>query len=578
MHIKQLHTIKQQGQEQANGRFTQGQIVRGRVVQLYPKNLVRIEIGSFQFIAQLETPLEHGERYFFQVKDIKQHVHLQVIQQLAKPSKNEWQQLLEYMGIKQTKMHEQLIERMIQAEVPFTNRTFQQAVTLLATAPDRSLAMDTLIHMMKRKMPVTNEIFQSLMTFQSSTWTDQLMHTYKELMHKNPHVNEQLFRQLDMWLPVEKQMNKVFAPLHRFVMTHTDLSILHQLRWVIPQIDPHQVRQLEQLSLANRKSHLHTPAQLIAHLGMFDGSSSKTSIQTFQVISSSTASFQSRVTSFAHLLDRVIQTDGRVDQATYANILRAIETFGSINGFPHAQMDSIRQQVPSHVQELEQMMNDLKGLSSTLHQLGGEERQQPTNPRSQLAHVITNWLKYIGHSYERAIAEGQIEPLMDSLKGQLLQVIQAEGIGADRAQSLLHYIQGMQLQTVQETTHMLSVQIQLPAVIGALRSDLHIQFEGKKTRDNSIDPDYCRIVFDLDLAAMERTFIDMHIQNKQVSFIIYNDFPVLKKIAQAFERSLVENLREMDYIVTSIRYQPMQEKPKHASHVRQEKEGIDLKV
>lgn len=581
LRIKQLHTMNQRGQEPTELRVKQGQVVRARVVQLYPNNQARIEFGSFQFIAQLVAPLENGRTYFFQVRDVKQQIHLQVIEQSNKPNKNEWQQLLGYMGMKQSTLNEQFIQRIIQADIPFTNRSLQQAITLLSSSSHSSLAMHTLTHMMQQDMPLTKDIFQSLMTLHSSTWTETLMHAYEEVMRLNTRGSEQLISHLETWLPEKMRLNHMLTPIHRYVMTDTDLRMVRQLRSLIPQIDFRQIEQVERLSLEIRRERFHTPAQLFTHLLKDAGPTRELPIQTWRAISSSPEVFQNQIAHIVEQFDRTLQPHIPVNQTTNAQVIQSIETLGSIGEFPQEQVDVLRQHVRTNAQDLHQIMIDLKEIGQTLHQLIGEDRMNETKPilpRPHMSSILTEWIKQIGRSYERSIVDGQTGELIHSLKGQLLQFIQTQGNSASRAESLLQFIQGMQLQMVQETAHMLSVHMQIPAVIGTLRSDVHVQLEGKKTPDNSLDPNYCRIVFDLDLASLERTFIDMHVQNKQVSFVIYNDFPMLKSIARGLEPSLIENLRKIDYIVTSIRYQSLQEKPKQSSHVRQEKEGIDLKI
>src|SRR5699024_6363826 len=156
-HINHL----KKGTEQASRiRLHPGQIVRGKILQIYPLDRARIQIGSFTFIAQLEAPLNHGESYFFQVDDVKEEVHLRVIQQASEQGTSEWKQLLQMIGSKHSKGREQFVRQLLQSNIPFTKRTLQQMFTLLDQYPEQEKAMKALQVMAQRAWPMTREIME----------------------------------------------------------------------------------------------------------------------------------------------------------------------------------------------------------------------------------------------------------------------------------------------------------------------------------------------------------------------------------------------------------------------------------
>src|SRR5699024_4139685 len=98
-----------------------------------------------------------------------------------------------------------------------------------------------------------------------------------------------------------------------------------------------------------------------------------------------------------------------------------------------------------------------------------------------------------------------------SIKSMLLQIIQqGSQLGAsDKALQLVHFINGMQLQSLQESPHLLQALLQIPGEKFSAYGDMTIQFEGQKTEEGKLNPDFCRILFVLDLANIRETIIDM---------------------------------------------------------------------
>src|SRR5699024_11641377 len=78
-----------------------------------------------------------------------------------------------------------------------------------------------------------------------------------------------------------------------------------------------------------------------------------------------------------------------------------------------------------------------------------------------------------------------------------------------------------------------------------------------------------------------RKMIDMHIQNKQVSFDVYTDFAHIQQVATPFEPTLKANLKKTGYEVTSIHYKALSKhvhKPFHSRTHMDRPEGFDIKI
>ena len=70
--------------------------------------------------------------------------------------------------------------------------------------------------------------------------------------------------------------------------------------------------------------------------------------------------------------------------------------------------------------------------------------------------------------------------------------------------------------------------MQVPLEFFGKRIDATLQWNGRMKEDGKIDPDFARILFYLDLHSLEKTIIDMQVQNRIVSVTVFNADPALQ--------------------------------------------------
>src|SRR5699024_9773216 len=121
-------------------------------------------------------------------------------------------------------------------------------------------------------------------------------------------------------------------------------------------------------------------------------------------------------------------------------------------------------------------------------------------PQEKFLGQIRQMLQYSGLTDENLLAQdivaGQSNQTVKSMLIQMLQ--QDDGVGNERVQQLLHHINGLQLQSVQEVGNFIQANLVIPGEKLALNDDLFIEFESKKTEDGKINPEFCRILFYLE--------------------------------------------------------------------------------
>src|SRR5690625_4086912 len=151
--------------------------------------------------------------------------------------------------------------------------------------------------------------------------------------------------------------------------------------------------------------------------------------------------------------------------------------------------------------------------------------------------------------------------IQQTLKGMLLQFIQQSPANiSDQAQQVLHFLNGLQLNTVHETKHYIQASIQIPGEKIYLNDDLYMDFESKKTEDRKIDTDYCRILFFLNLKNLKETVIDMNIQKRFITLTIYNDTPSLNRLAKIIEQPLQQGLEALNYELSTVQFKSLNTK------------------
>jgi len=83
-----------------------------------------------------------------------------------------------------------------------------------------------------------------------------------------------------------------------------------------------------------------------------------------------------------------------------------------------------------------------------------------------------------------------------------------------------------------------------------------MQWSGRKKKNGSIDPTYCRVLFYLQLENIRETVIDVVVQNSIMKVTILNEqASVLKIVSQSFLAQMKKKLSEAGYQISSISFE-----------------------
>ncbi|QGS68641.1 hypothetical protein CV093_09545 [Oceanobacillus sp. 143] len=159
-----------------------GQIVEGKILQLYPNNKAQILLGMQKMTAQLEANLLVGEKYHFQVQSTGNVIPLKVIgKPLTSHTKTNADRLLKHLGLKTTKANIALVEQLLDRNITFNKTQLIDAIQLLDRKKGNAQTQNVLTEMISRKLPINQYIFEALQTADSTTQIESMKDLLNQL-------------------------------------------------------------------------------------------------------------------------------------------------------------------------------------------------------------------------------------------------------------------------------------------------------------------------------------------------------------------------------------------------------------
>lgn len=168
------------------------------------------------------------------------------------------------------------------------------------------------------------------------------------------------------------------------------------------------------------------------------------------------------------------------------------------------------------------------------------------------------------------------EELTNTLKPLLMQVAEhTESANVkQQAQQLIHHLTAQQLNGAGPFQTM----IQFPLNTGTYQSNALLKWEGKKTKSGVFDPDFCRILFYLDLEHLRETTVDVNVQKRVVTIRIYNDTHQLNELIERFEPLLKKNLESAGYQLSSLKQSKGQPRKSGDQSSPIHLDGVDFRI
>ncbi|RKQ37468.1 hypothetical protein [Oceanobacillus halophilus] len=204
-------------------------------------------------------------------------------------------------------------------------------------------------------------------------------------------------------------------------------------------------------------------------------------------------------------------------------------------------------------------INELQHLLAEV--VGSDKVSVIADPKNQFIQHVQKYFQFAGLDFEYRLFN-QLNQ-RKTIKSLLLEyIVKKDGSTHETALKLLQYLNGVQLQSINETDNFIHFNIQIPGEKIGLTKDFTMQFKSRKRKNGEMNSDYCRIYFFLELAHLKETTIEMHIQQRAVSITIYNNTDNLSILAKRYQPLLKEGLEKLDYYLTNINYKPIQQERK----------------
>jgi len=196
-------------------------------------------------------------------------------------------------------------------------------------------------------------------------------------------------------------------------------------------------------------------------------------------------------------------------------------------------------------------------------------------------------IRSLGLNYEAALLgkEPDFGRLAEMLKPQLLALMHDPSISAalrDAAETVVTRMNGPLLQSGENgVQHQLIMQV--PLEFFGKRIDATLQWNGQMQKDGKIDADFARILFYLELDSIDKTIIDMQVQNRVVTVTVFNADETLKLIGGGpLQERLKEGLESTGYKLSGVFFKNFIEEEKilqkQKKAMKIDGQGVDFRI
>ncbi|MCG3419112.1 hypothetical protein [Oceanobacillus jordanicus] len=558
-----------------------GQVIKGSILKIYPENKAEIQLGSQKMVAQLEASLSAGGKYHFMVQSTDPVIQLKVIgEQLQQQDHLNSLNLLQQLGLKASKRNIVFLQQLIAKKIPFEKPQLTQSFHLLEGSKDKQLTGKMLVEMISNRLPITKNVLEALQSVSNSSFSGRLASAMPELDQANvqPNISQNLQKLVSNHAAISTESKLMGERIN-------NQNLFHLLK-LSGTIEPAQPFDTWRANTTTEQSgrQKDIPFQL-----------SEAQLRNLQTVIDNRATLQQNakllLNSF-HNLPQSIANEGNLDTQLFSRLKEqftqsVLPYLPKNTTFPASSMLQNNRHALSQVYEFLQnaASTTTENIEVTMKQLRDVNLLMAASPKDQFLQHLKHTLSFTGYSYEHDLANKVMQE-QTSLKGVLLQLMQQgdhNNNTTEQSKQLLHFINGLQLQSVQDTGNFLYASLQLPGEKLGLAKDLQLEFEGRKTEDGEIDSSHCRVLFYLDLANLNQTIIDMTVQNRNVSVTIYNQSEEeLRPLAKDYQAVLKNGLNELDYHLSSVMFKPVREEELTGSKRQQSHpssyQGVDFRI
>ncbi|MFJ7751955.1 hypothetical protein ACQKGI_13535 [Peribacillus muralis] len=585
-----------------------GQILFGKVNKVFPNRMAEVQIGDQKMIATLDIPLRTGERHWFQVQ--QQNEGKLVLKALELPDvnysnlKGAAAQLSTHLGMNSDPSAAKLAEYFLKNRLPITKETFQSALQWLKAADSLEAGLPILKTMFVQRLPIVKEVFdallaqvkgepfhkmltslqQQLQAAGSKTETSVKLMAVLDSLHV---ARKSLIQQTGLQQFVAKWLDSDSAP----EMRSGAFSLLQKTGFIPERMT--EAFFLDDLmdGAKTRSGFPDNPMLDKLHQGLQMLSTAKSGALsefgkveiTLQRLMNDLDHVGIKMTADDQLflkkeisLEKISPLSLRLLEDVFTGATAGRKAIGAnmamddllgyLNGDKRQVVeakgkaaDMILQSLKQHPEALTIKDNEKQVLT---HVLKAEYQSVDFTNGSSVAIQLKEWTKLLGLQLEHVLinqsgadmAENSRD--LETLKPLLLKLLneQAPAPIKEMAEQILNRITAQQILS-QENGPVQNLLLTLPLNLGHAQTDLTLQWSGRKTKDGKIDPDYCRVLFYLELEGIKETVIDMQVQNRVINVTVINEQVAhMEEAAKQYLDLLRGNLEKMEYRLSGVAF------------------------
>ncbi|KGA96115.1 hypothetical protein AJ85_09790 [Alkalihalobacillus alcalophilus ATCC 27647 = CGMCC 1.3604] len=535
--------------------FRQGQLMKGQVTKLFPNNIATLSLNGVTVTAKLELGLTVGQTYWFEVLKSKGLPTLRPFIQAGAKEKGQDGEFLEKLGLQAKGKAQTLLQTLQKQSIPFTRQSFLNALSLLNRQNEIGpISIEHVSRMLQQNWPLTAAGYSAFVELDSSEAIGNKISTlYQSLQQHSSEAIKELEANLAKFINgIQREPNNPFALrlFQSFLLEEAGTPLQLGAKQLLERVSG---QTLDVERLVQRVATDLLSSSLIKHEQLTPREQIHSFLQQDQLKISETTESVARV-----LFQRQLSTDE----------LNWTTLFSRSNLTENEQV-VLRQLLDS----------SWKGLVS------------PTENRPAFSSQLQQIFQLLGLQHEAELARTAAINTNDfaSLKAVLLKA-RGEELPSQvqtAISRLISHLTGIQVLAAieQHDPNINHLSMSYPVLIGKEQCNLDLQWQGKRLEDGSLDPEHCRILFYLDLKALDETIVDVQVQSKKVTMTIYNDHKKPNHLISLLIPTLQERFGQFGYQLQTLYWKQNIEHQAQLNRAEQEKwqdyssyKGVDIRV
>ncbi|QQE76098.1 hypothetical protein KDJ56_09350 [Brevibacillus composti] len=546
--------------------FTPGQVFTGAILRTYPENMALVQIGGMQLQAKLEASLEAGQRAWLQVQP--SHGGVITLKVLSAPQGGavadaSLDGLMKSLGIADTKENRSLVQALVSANLPVNREAAQSFAAVTQRLGADQGTLDAFLLSLRRNLPVTPDAIAGLKAFLAEKPLSQTIQAF--------------LREADSFLRGHQVPpaagNGTGSPataagggqLQTIVAALRDK--LAQLAYTLPQQDASASGESGKTQAAQQGTPANGSGTLAGGSAstLARGAETGSSAQPMKSGSAGPEGLQANAAGQG-ALNRPGAETGKAGEAPLPRT----------NGTGSADLSGMSSRNVGEMSGADTAKSNAGGdqsqtapIAATAPGTGGQAPHSAAAGRPD--HPILELFRQLGLGHEREVASqaltgtSEILKHMETAKSLLLQLSSGSHSGVpaalrDAADTLLQQITGQQLMLAQPSHQPFAqVVMQIPIRTQDGEDTAFVQIESKKKGGGELDPENCRLFFNLDLNKMGITLLDVAIVNRIVNIQVFNNSEWVEPLVHAMRDELVGQLQGIGYQLSSMRVQAIPE-------------------